>query len=132
MSRSTTLARLDCQVTESCTLTKGLPTFIEIETRFNDGSVDRARGGNATKRYELSAQLKSRDGTWVKSYGGMGVKMTVKEASRFNANTLAKLPVTPDMIQREVDHVCEMTGIPLSEKGQAQLKLLIDNMTAAA
>lgn len=132
MSRSHILARLDCQVNTDCTVTKGKPSFIEIETRFNDGSIARARGGDTTKRYELNAQLKSRDDGFIVSYGGQGVTMRIKEATRFNARTLANLPITAEQIQCEVEEVCALSGIRLSEKGEAQLALLIEQMQAAA
>ena len=130
MNRRNVIARIDCLTSDSCPLTKGLPTYIEVEVAFNDGSVPRARGGKSPKRYEANAQLKSRDGSFVKAYGGKGVTMGLKEAVRFSAKTLESLSLPSADVEKLVARVCEMSGLTLSEKGEAQMAYLKDTEAA--
>ena len=59
---------------------------------------------------------KSRDGGFVKAYGGKGVTMGLKEAARFSAKTLESLSLPSADVEKLVARVCEMSGLTLSEK----------------
>jgi hypothetical protein len=118
--------------TSSTSLTAGKQVFLEVSTGFNDGQMTSARGPCPSKHYSLNAQVvlaEVCDGrTWHSMVGGWGAKLKLRDATRFNQNTLLKLPVSNEGVLNVVQSAMKASGLSLSEAGVTLLReYLLEN-----